>query len=81
MNDFELANCKHEVESKILHLENQILVRLTGMDRDLASVRADVNDLVTRPEFHPVKLITYGLSGGVLMTALAAIMARVLGWG
>jgi hypothetical protein len=46
----------------------------------MEAMTKDVETLITRHEFNPVKTITFGLAGGVLVSALAAVMAKVLGW-
>ena len=80
METLDLTNCKHEIETKILKLENQILQDAIGMRKDISSIKEDVETLITRHEFEPVKLIAFGLAGGVLIAALGAVFAKVLGW-
>ncbi len=80
MDALDLSNCKHEIENKMLKLEGQVLSEITGLKKDVQTIKEDVEKLITRPEFEPVKLITFGLAGGVLIAALGAVLARVLGW-
>ena len=80
MMDIELLECKTQVEKQILALESKTLVKITEMERDIRAIKEDMTVLITRPEFHPVKMISYGMAGGVLMAALGAVMSKVLGW-
>lgn len=45
----------------------------------MESVLERIDDLVSRAEFYPVKLLVYGLSGGILTAFLSALIFRVLG--
>ena len=38
----------------------------------------DMRQLITRAEFIPVKLIAFGMAGGVLVTVLGAVLRIVL---
>jgi hypothetical protein len=80
MEDMELMHCRTELEKSILKLEAQTLGELVGLKRDVEILTKQIEALVTRPEFHPVQMIAYGLAGGVLITALGSVMAKVLGW-
>lgn len=80
MESIDLTNCKHEIETKILKLENQVLQDVIGIKKDVTTIKEDLEKLITRPEFEPVKLIAFGLAGGVLIAALGAVFAKVLGW-
>ena len=80
MESMDLTNCKHEIETKILKLENQVLQDVIGIKKDVTTIKEDLEKLITRPEFEPVKLIAFGLAGGVLIAALGAVFAKVLGW-
>ena len=80
MVDFDLLNCKNELEKRILSVENQILRDTELVKRDVQILQASVDKLVTRMEFEPVRLIAFGLAGGVLIAALGAVLAKVLGW-
>lgn len=87
VEELDLANCKNEVERKLLVMESQTKNELTSLRSEvreltlrMIDVRDDLDKLVTRPEFEPVKMIAFGLAGGVLISALTAVLAKVLGW-
>lgn len=44
----------------------------------LESVEKMIETFVTRPEFHPIKMIVYGMVGSILLTALGAMLAQVI---
>ena len=58
-----------------IDLDHELLVRL---DERTKVIEARMNDLVTKDAFHPVKLITYGLAGGALLTILGGILAKFI---
>lgn len=51
---------------------------LARIDERVKSMQEELHRFVTRHEFQPVKLITYGLAGLVLSTVLATVIARVI---
>lgn len=53
--------------------------RLARIETNLEHLTVNLEKLVSRAEFQPVKLITYGLAGGVMTAFLSAIIFRVLG--
>jgi hypothetical protein len=53
--------------------------RLARVEVQLESVARDLERLVTRAEFLPVKTITYGIAGGVLTAFLTAVIVRTFG--
>lgn len=59
--------------------EHAHVERLTRIETKMENVLEKLEDLVSRAEFAPVKLITYGLAGGVMTAFLSAIIFRVLG--
>lgn len=84
----DLANCKSDIEKKMLMLESQTLLEIASVKKtqeaqaqDISSIKTALEKLVTRPEFEPVKMLAFGMAGGVLITALGAILLKVLGWG
>lgn len=52
--------------------------RLVKLEIRLERVCSDLEKLVTRQEFAPVKLIAYGLAGGILTAVLSAVVFNVL---
>jgi predicted YcjX-like family ATPase len=53
--------------------------RLARIETKMENVLERIDDLVSRAEFYPVKLLVYGLSGGILTAFLSALIFRVLG--
>lgn len=58
--------------------EHAHVERLTRIETKMENVLEKLEDLVSRAEFAPVKLITYGLAGGVMTAFLSAIIFRIL---
>jgi hypothetical protein len=74
----EIDKCRNEVEVKILTLESEIKQDTAAMKKDIQSIQRAIEKLVERNEFMPVKLIAFGLAGGVLMTVLGIVLSKVL---
>ena len=74
----DLEACRNEVEMRILTLESEIKQDTTAMKKDIQSIQRAIEKLVERNEFMPVKLIAFGLAGGVLMTVLGIVLSKVL---
>ena len=55
--------------------------RLARIETKMENVLDKLDDLVSRAEFLPVKLITYGLAGGILTAFLSAVIFRVVATG
>ena len=77
--DYDLEKCRNEVEVKILTLENEIKQDTASMKKDIQAIQRAIEKLVERNEFVPVKMIAFGLAGGVLMTVLGIVLSKVLG--
>jgi hypothetical protein len=71
--------CRDKVENKMLLLETQMMNKIDQLQRDMVSVKGALNELLTRKEFEPYRLVIMGLIGGVLMAVLAGLMALVIG--
>lgn len=56
-----------ELDKNVIRLQEQV-----------KTLQAAVEELVTRAEFAPVKLIAYGLATAVMSSVLMAILAKVL---
>lgn len=54
---------------------NENVIRL---QEQVAVLQNTVKDLVTRVEFTPVKVITFGLAGTILTSVLGALLAKVI---
>ena len=56
-----------------------IAERLAVVAEDLKEIRAKLDThYVTHHEFRPVKMIVYGMVGGVLMSVLTAVLVSVV---
>lgn len=75
----EFTKCQTEVGQKMLTMERDSIEKLTRLEVLTGTMSAQLQTYVTQHQFAPVKLISYGLAGGVLTTVLGAIMAKVLG--
>jgi len=53
--------------------------RLARIETHLEHVATRLDEVVSRAEFLPVKLIAYGLAGGVLTALLSAVIFKVVG--
>lgn len=53
--------------------------RLARIETHLEHVATRLDEVVSRAEFLPVKLIAYGLAGGVLTAFLSAVIFKVVG--
>jgi len=53
--------------------------RLTRIEANLEHLMVDLEKLVSRAEFQPVKLIAYGMASGILTAFLAAVIVTVMG--
>jgi hypothetical protein len=75
----EIERCRSEVDYRMLLLEKDIKEDTTAMKKDIQVIQIAITKLVERNEFMPVKLIAFGLAGGVLMTVLGIVLSKVLG--
>jgi hypothetical protein len=73
-----LDDCKDSVETRMLTMERDSLTRLAHLETQISEIAKDIANLVTKAQFEPVKLIAYGLAGGVLTTVLAYMMFAIL---
>jgi hypothetical protein len=74
----EIERCRSEVDYRMLLLEKDIKEDTTAMKKDIQVIQIAITKLVERNEFMPVKLIAFGLAGGVLMTVLGIVLSKVL---
>ena len=66
-----------------MELERTTLAQVADVSRDVAVVKNDISaiketlkNLVTRPEFKPVQLLTYTLAGSTLTGIIAAWLSQ-----
>jgi len=75
----EMEACRDKVENKMLLLEAQMMHKIDGLQSDMKTVKAALNELLTRKEFEPYRLVLIGLIGGVLMAVVGGLMAMLIG--
>jgi len=76
--DHELEKCRNEVEVKIFTLESEIKQDTTSMKKDIKHIQEAIVKLVEHSEFQPVKMIAFGLAGGVLITVLGIVLSKAI---
>jgi hypothetical protein len=74
----DLEACRNEVEMRILTLESEIKQDTTAMKKDIKHIQEAIVKLVEYSEFQPVKLIAFGLAGGVLTTVMGIVLIKAL---
>lgn len=67
------------LEQEFQKWERDSIGTLTTLQVQMANISAQLQTFVSQHQFAPVKLIAYGLAGGVLLTVLGAILAKTLG--
>ena len=72
----EIDKCRSEVEIMILTLESEIKQDTTAMKKDIQAIQMAIDKLVEYSEFQPVKLIAFGLAGGVLTTVMGIVLIK-----
>jgi len=53
--------------------------RLVRIETKMENILEKLDEVVSRAEFLPVKVITYGIAGGILTAFLSAMIFKVLG--
>ena len=69
----------NEFSRRMLKLELESMEKLTRLETQVSLISSSLVTFVSQHQFAPVKLIAYGLAGGVLTTVLGAILAKSLG--
>lgn len=77
--DQEFRTCRDSTDNRITQLERGSIEKLTRLETQMIAVSLSLSSFVHHHQFAPVKLIAYGLAGGVLTTFLGAVMAKMLG--
>lgn len=75
----EFKECRENVGGRMLSMEKDSIEKLTRMETQMAAIAVSLSTFVSQHQFAPVKLIAYGLAGGVLTTFLGAVLAKLLG--
>lgn len=70
---------------QLLDMERRVAIvetntqRFNAIETDLKYITKTLEILVTRYEFRPVQLITFGLAGAVMLAVLGAVLKTVVG--
>jgi hypothetical protein len=78
----EVHECSTQVSDfgrRMLRLELESMEKLTRLETQVSLISSSLVTFVSQHQFAPVKLIAYGLAGGVLMTVLGAVLAKSIG--
>jgi hypothetical protein len=67
------------LEQEFQKWERDSIEKLITLQVQMVNISAQLQTFVSQHQFAPVKLIAYGLAGGVLLTVLGAILAKSLG--
>ncbi len=67
------------LEQEFQKWERDSIEKLITLQVQMINISAQLQTFVSQHQFAPVKLIAYGLAGGVLLTVLGAILAKSLG--
>lgn len=77
----EVHECNTQVTEfgqRMMKLELGSMEKLTRLETQVSLISSSLINFVSQHQFAPVKLIAYGLAGGVLTTVLGAILAKSL---
>jgi len=74
----EIDKCRNEVDLRMLALESEIKQDTTAMKKDIKHIQEAIVKLVEHSEFQPVKMIAFGLAGGVLITVLGIVLSKAI---
>ncbi len=61
--------------------EGRLVEKVETMTKKLEELEGEIQSLVTRVEFTPVKLIAYGMVGMILSTVVAQLLTLVIAKG
>lgn len=53
-------------------------IAIAVLKSEFNGIKEDIEKLVTRVEFAPIKIIVYSLCGCILSSVLAAILAKII---
>ena len=65
------------METRLNQLEVVTAKELQALVSNYQNVSMNIEKLVTRFEFDPIRLLTYGLAGGFLLVVVGFILSRV----
>lgn len=63
-----------DMEDELRELDKNVI----RLQEQVKSLQATVEELVTKAEFTPVKLIAYGLATAVMSSVIMALLAKVI---
>lgn len=75
--DEETRKAFHDVRDTINAMQLETKVGMTQLTADMKSINEKMQQMVTRPEFLPVKLICYGMTAIILTSTFTAILALI----
>lgn len=67
----------HDLEMKVFSIEQRIMIDINTLKGAIQELNREIVKLVSIERFNPVAYIAYGLAGGVLTTALGAVLSKV----
>jgi len=74
----QLTACRQDVGEKMLVMERDSIEKLTRLQSTVDSLEKRIPEWITRVEFTPVKMITYGLVSIILTSVFTAVVALVV---
>ena len=77
-NDDRRQDSMLGLERETLREVSQVKTDVAVLKTEIVAISEDVQKLITRHEFAPVKLIAYGLATSVLAAVLAAVLSLVI---
>ena len=77
-HDDEIERLKEEVHELTSETIPDLKITLTELKGQVSNLNKVIEYFVTHSQFYPVKLIAYGLAGGVLISVLTAILSKVI---
>lgn len=63
-----------DMEDELRELDKNVI----RLQEQVKSLQATIEELVTKAEFTPVKLIAYGLATAVMSSVIMALLAKVI---
>ena len=74
----KMEACKDVLHHRMTSIETQHVGKLIKLETQMEATLKVLTEYVTKAQFEPVRLIAYGLAGGVLLTVLTALLSRVI---
>ena len=74
----KMESCKDGLHSRMTTIETLHVSKLIKLETQMEATLRTMMEYVTKAQFEPVRLIAYGLAGGILLTVLGAVLAKVV---